>query len=152
VRPSSTTSTTVPSIASVDDDGDGVPNGLDACAGTAAGDLVDARGCSVCPCDGRAEGGAWSGRAEYVRCVRSEARQRLAAGLFDAAHRRAALARARRSTCGRPDPTRCCIYAGATDAVGRCRIMRRTACESRIEAGSAADAGLGSCLPSPCGR
>jgi len=87
-----------------------------------------------------------------VRCVRSEARRRVAAGLFDAAHLRAALARARRSTCGRPDPTRCCIYAGATDVAGRCRIMRRTACESRIAGENAADAGPGSCLPSPCGR
>jgi len=152
VRPTSTTSTTVLSIASADDDGDGVPNGLDACAGTARGDLVDARGCSVCPCDGPAGGGTWIGRGQYVRCVRSEARRRVAAGLLDAGHRRAALDRARRSTCGRPDPTRCCLYTGATDTVGRCRITRRTACESRIAGGNAADAGPGSCLPSPCAR
>ena len=149
VRPPSTTSTTLPSIASVDDDGDGVPNGFDACPGTAPGDLVDARGCSVCPCDGPATGGAWGGRSAYLHCVRGEVRRRVVAGLLDAAHRRGALDRARRSTCGRVDATRCCTYGSAA---GRCRITRRAACESRVVAGDATDAGPGSCLPSPCAR
>jgi Metallo-peptidase family M12 len=145
------TSTTVPRAPS-DADRDGVPDVVDACPGTPAGDLVDASGCSVCPCDGPRTGGAWKLRAEYRRCVRAVTRHRRAEGGLGTLERRASSARLRQSTCGRRAKTRCCLYANAGDSAGRCRIMSAAACDTRVAAGDAADAGAGSCAPSPCAR
>jgi Metallo-peptidase family M12 len=149
-RPSSTT--TLPSVASTDGDGDGVSDSGDACTGTPRGDLVDGIGCPVCPCSGPVSGGVWSARSEYVRCMRSEVRRRMASGLFDPRRRRAALERTRRSTCGRPESTRCCSYRDASDTIGRCRLTRVPVCATRVTTSDAADVGPGSCVPSPCAR
>src|SRR4029077_1983480 len=68
-------------VPTVDDaDGDGVADTVDACPDTPARDLVDANGCSVCPCDQTADGAAWSSHADYVRCVVGEARRRVTEG------------------------------------------------------------------------
>src|SRR5207249_4932543 len=77
-----TTSTTLPAVPGGDGDGDGVPDARDACAGTPPGDLVDTRGCSVCPCDGPRGGGGWPARSAYLHCVRGEARLRVALGVL----------------------------------------------------------------------
>jgi len=140
-----TTSSTIP--ATDHDDGDGIPGALDACPGTPPGELVAADGCSVCPCGGDPTLGVWPSRASYLRCVRAEVVRRRTAGL-DAAAGRAALRHARRSTCGRPLLTRCCIPA----AGGRCRLVPASHCDWLARPGRAADAGPGSCVPDPCPR
>jgi len=142
------TSTTPPAVPGGDADGDGVPDARDACAGTPPGDLVDARGCSVCACNGP-RGGGWPARSAYLRCVRGEARLRVALGVLGRREQRSALERARQSSCGRAAATRCCLYAGAEDVTGRCRVMRGAACATHEVA---ADLGPGSCVPSPCAR
>jgi len=141
------TSTTLPAVPGGDSDGDGVPDARDACAGTPSGDVVDASGCSLCPCDGPRGGGRWQSRSAYLRCVRGPAKLRLARH-----EQRSALERARQSSCGRAAATRCCLYTGANDVTGRCRVMRGAACATHVSTGAAADLGPGSCMPSPCAR
>src|SRR5204863_892345 len=145
------TSTTPPAVPGGDADGDGVPDARDACAGTPPGDLVDARGCSVCACNGP-RGGGWPARSAYLRCVRGEARLRVALGVLGRREQRSALERARQSSCGRAAATRCCLYVGAEDVTGRCRVMRGAACATHVSTGAAADLGPGSCMPLPCAR
>src|SRR6266436_1711501 len=141
------TSTTLPAVPGGDSDGDGVPDARDACAGTPPGDVVDASGCSLCPCDGPRGGGRWQSRSAYLRCVRGAAKLRLARHA-----QRSALERARQSSCGRAAATRCCLYTGADDVTGRCRVMRGAACATHVSSEAAADLGPGSCMPSPCAR
>jgi len=113
---------------------------------------VDARGCSVCACNGPRAGGGWPVRSAYLRCVRGEARLRVALGVLGRRERRSALERARQSSCGRTAATRCCLYAGADDVSGRCRVMRGAACATHVSTEVAVDLGPGSCMPSPCAR
>jgi len=146
------TSTTLPAVPGGDSDGDGVPDARDACAGTPPGDVVDASGCSLCPCDGPRGGGRWQSRSAYLRCVRGPAKLRVALGVLGRHERRSALERARQSSCGRAAATRCCLYTGANDVTGRCRVMRGAACATHVSTEAAADLGPGSCKPSPCAR
>ena len=146
------TSTTLPAVPGGDSDGDGVPDARDACAGTPPGDVVDASGCSLCPCDGPRGGGRWQSRSAYLRCVRGPAKLRVALGVLGRHERRGALERARQSSCGRAAATRCCLYTGANDVTGRCRVMRGAACATHVSTEAAADLGPGSCKPSPCVR
>jgi hypothetical protein len=139
-----TTTTTLPRPPA-DGDGDGVSDAIDACLDTPEGELVDAGGCSLCPCDGPRTGGTWKSRTDYLRCVRSTTRH---AGQA-VTQRRAAKARARTSTCGRRARTRCCLYSSPDDTDGRCRIMLASACAARTDA---VDLGAGSCAPSLCTR
>lgn len=138
--PPTTTSTTPPPIGPTDGDADGVPAASDACPDTPAGELVDATGCSVCPCAAPREGGTWRGRGRYLRCVRAEVKRR-------GGDARAALRAAQKSTCGRYGVTRCCV---TTDGGSACRLSRITSCRTREGRGEADDAGAGSCRPSPC--
>jgi len=114
--------------------------------------MVDASGCSLCPCDGPRGGGRWQSRSAYLRCVREPAKLRVALGVVGRHERRSALERARQSSCGRAAATRCCLYTGANDVTGRCRVMRGAACATHVSTGAAADLGPGSCMPSPCAR
>jgi hypothetical protein len=64
---------------------------------------------------------------------------------------RAAIRRARRSTCGDPSRTVCCVYAGDEDEVGECRIMTIERCEALWERSDyVEDMGPGGCQPNPC--
>ena len=146
------TSTTLLAVPGGDSDGDGVPDARDACAGTPPGDVVDASGCSLCPCDGPRGGDRWQSRSAYLRCVRGPAKLRVALGVLGRHERRSALERARQSSCGRAAATRCCLYTGANDVTGRCRVMRGAACATQVSTEAAADLGPGSCKPSPCAR
>lgn len=146
----STTTTTGPR-GPADGDGDGITDPFDLCAGTPPADLVDATGCSVCPCDGPS-GSAWPSRGRFLRCVRVEARRRFAAGELDAMGRKAALKRARTSTCARANRTRCCLYVGDADRVGTCQLLPPATCATRALPDDAIDLGAGSCLPAPCAR
>jgi hypothetical protein len=147
--PATTTSSTLAPAAPSDHDGDGVPDAVDACPDTPPGDLVDARGCSICPCGGPDPRAEWAAHADYVRCVRAETKRRLLRALTDHRLARAALDTARRSTCGRTETTRCCLYRGPGDTAGRCRLLAVPTCAGRA---GAVDVGPGSCVPSPCGR
>jgi hypothetical protein len=147
-----TTTTTAPGPGSVDADGDGVLDAADACPGTPAGELVDATGCSVCPCDGPRTGGRWASRTAYLGCVRAEVKRLGTARVLGRRAQRSALDAARRSSCGRPRSTRCCEYAGPADATGRCRVVSRAFCAAHVANLAATDLGPGSCLPSPCAR
>jgi hypothetical protein len=150
---SSTTTTTLPPAPGADGDDDGVPDVLDVCPGTSAGEMTDDEGCSACPCATTVDGAPWASRLDYLRCVRSAAGSRLEDGSFTLVEARQAVRAARRSTCGRLDRSRCCLErtAGATAGARKCRVMRRDRCLERSSARvSAIDAGPGSCTPDPC--
>lgn len=133
-----------------DDDGDGVPDATDECLDTQPGDFIDAYGCPVCDCEMTAEGDAWPSRAAYVRCVLGEAKVRKDQGRLTAREFRAALKRARTSSCGDEDLTRCCVWK-AEDGEGRCRVMSWERCDYAVlNAYDAIDWDVGSCLPNPC--
>lgn len=133
-----------------DEDGDGVADELDYCLETPPRDFVDEFGCSVCDCEQSPEGESWSSRRAYVRCVASEARRRLTAGRIDADELRSAIRRARASSCGDEDLTRCCVFRTA-GRPGRCRIMDWERCDAEtLGAFDAVDWDVGSCLPNPC--
>ena len=132
-----------------DSDGDGVVDALDNCDDTPPGDLVDADGCSVCPCDATVNGDDWGSHRDYVRCVASAARSRFKIGALRPRDMRVVVKRARRSTCGNAELTRCCIYAEDAD-VGTCRMMPPDACDALSDHEDAEDEGGGSCVPNPC--
>gem|GEM_PF-3656690 len=82
-----------------DSDNDGVPDERDRCAGTVAGAVVNAAGCSIaqlCPCEG-----PWDSHRAYVRSVVERAWEFHQAGLISAAQRRETIAQAMASNCGR---------------------------------------------------
>jgi hypothetical protein len=139
--------------ATADDDGDGVADALDQCPDTAAGDLVGADGCSVCPCDVTASGNAWGSHQMYMACVVGEARNRRADGTMTSKSVRHVIRMARHSTCGNAQLTRCCVYANFDDEVGSCRTTTPDACETLDDGaddGEADDIGAGSCAGNPC--
>jgi DNA-binding beta-propeller fold protein YncE len=88
-----------------DADGDGVDDPLDACPGTAPGDLVGADGCSVsqrCPCAGPRDGLEWPNHGAYVTCVTRVRPEFVAAGILTRREAAAVVRRAARSQCGGP--------------------------------------------------
>ena len=138
-----------------DDDGDGVSDEIDECLDTPPADLIDEAGCSVCPCDGTADGAPWASHQAYVACVKSAARAQREAGALPRRAMRAAIKAARSSTCGTDALTRCCVFEDidedAEEVWGRCRTMTERACEDlgdRID--WTEDMGGGSCVPNPC--
>lgn len=148
-RPSTTTttrSTTTTTMIPGDRDGDGVPDGTDACPRSIGAEVVDARGCSACPCAGPAFGTPWPSRAAYIHCVR------LAIAPLDHARRSEVYELAHRSSCARTGRTRCCSYRTADATEGRCRLFRADSCAARAEVGRAVDLGPGSCAAVACTR
>jgi hypothetical protein len=81
--------------------------------------------------------------------MRTAARDLGAIGRLDRGRRRAALERTRRSSCGRPETTRCCMFGNASATTGRCRVVRRDQC---TDAASMRDVGAGSCVSVACER
>jgi hypothetical protein len=135
-------------------DGDGVADAADACPDT-EGDLVDADGCSVCPCAETLDGDSWRSHDDYVACVVAAARAQKAARRGSRRAIRQAVRRAKRSTCGDDGRTRCCIYPDDPDLdadtiVGRCRTTTVDECDRIADDHDAEDAGPGSCTPNPC--
>jgi len=149
---SSTTSTTAPPAGDGDGDGDGVPDGVDACPTTAPGELVDASGCPVCPCERMRDGTAWASRYAYLRCVRGEVRRRARLGEMSRATIRALTRQTRLSTCGSVGLTRCCVYGKAGTVGGECRVLRPARCDAnRQRALRVLDLGPGICDAGACG-
>ena len=137
-------------VADVDTDGDGVLDSLDQCDDTPPGDLVDADGCSICPCDETPDGDDWPSHGEYVRCVAKEARTRVHSHALRPRDMRAAVKRARKSTCGNAALTRCCVWEDENSDTGTCRVMSPDACDELSYRADAEDEGSGSCTPNPC--
>ena len=137
-----------------DSDMDGVMDDLDQCDDTPLGDLVDAAGCSLCPCDESVDAEPWPSHKRYVACVVGVAKHMRAAHQLTRKQKRAAVKRARRSTCGTEQLTRCCVYPDydpdAESVVGDCRIMTADACFDLGDRVDAEDEGSGSCTPNPC--
>ena len=143
-----------PALA-VDDDGDKVDDAVDQCVDTPPGDLVDETGCSVCPCDLRADGSEWSSHLEYLACVVDAAKQLRHAKKIGRKTARAAIRASRKSSCGNAQLTRCCIYPDDADqldtVVGQCRLMTVDDCDALSATHDfVEDADAGSCLPNPC--
>jgi hypothetical protein len=89
-----------------DADLDGVPDSVDQCADTPAGDVVDATGCSIAqiaPCSGPTTGGTWKNHGQYVSSVAQAAAAFLEQGLIDEAQADAIVAQAAQSNCGFAD-------------------------------------------------
>jgi len=81
-----------------DADGDGVPDNVDNCPGTSAGEVVNASGCSIdqlCPCKNQ-----WKNHGRYVSCVDDAAENFAAAGLITKAEESAIVSEASQSLCG----------------------------------------------------
>jgi hypothetical protein len=87
--------------------------------------------------------------------VSAEARARRRAGTMKRKEMLAAVKRARKSTCGNPNLTRCCVYAHLDDTasvnVGQCRMISPDACTALLDQVDwAEDVDVGSCTPNPC--
>jgi len=135
-------------------DQDGVTDEVDDCDDTPLGDLVDAAGCSLCPCDESVDAEPWTSHQSYVACVITEAKRMRAARQLTRKQKRAAVKRAKHSTCGIEQLTRCCVYPDYADdadtVVGDCRIMTADECFDLGDRVDAEDEGSGSCNPNPC--
>lgn len=128
-----------------DADGDGVADPIDACPDTAAYELVDDVGCSVCACDDD-----WSSRVWYLRCVYEEIRARREAGDLSSKDGRAVAKAARASTCGNPTRVRCCTMF-PEKGKGICRVVDALRCNAElVGTDDVVDMGSGSCVPNPC--
>src|SRR5206468_4454341 len=92
-----------------DADCGGVLDAFDLCPTTPALELVATSGCSLCPCEGPASGGAWASHTAYVNCVTAVANQLYLAGTLSKSRKTAVLTHAQKSTCGTTN-IRCCTW------------------------------------------
>jgi hypothetical protein len=96
----------VESLAPPDADSDGVPDSADACGGTPSATVVNADGCSLdqlVPCVPTS--GPWKNHGAYVSAFSHAAQSFYEQHLIDQATLDALVARAARSTCGKPAVT-----------------------------------------------
>jgi hypothetical protein len=85
-----------------DTDGDGVLNDQDLCPDTPPGGVVDAGGCSIeqlCPCNA-----PWRNHAEFVKCVKDEAKRFRKEHLITEKERKEIVKEAEESDCPPPRP------------------------------------------------
>ncbi len=85
-------------IRPIDSDQDGVPDYLDECPNTPAGEVVDAEGCSIeqlCPCEA-----SWKNHIAYVKCVKMVTAHFKRAGLITEVQERTLFKEAKSSGCG----------------------------------------------------
>ena len=125
-------------------DKDGVIDLVDLCPATEALELVDATGCSICPCDA-----AWASHAAYVNCVTYQASLRP----LSKSVKTAVLTHAKNSTCGMaPTFVRCCTWSfrAKVGSMGTCLIKDASQCKPAILNKWAEPRGTGSCYYNPC--
>jgi len=89
-----------------DADGDGVPNGTDACPNTPRGVIADPdTGCSLdqlCPCEGpRGQSVSWKNHGQYVSCVAKTLKSFLEKHLLPSATASRRNDEAAKSNCGK---------------------------------------------------
>ena len=87
----------------LDGDGDGVPDDVDQCPGSASGSVVDGKGCTIdqlVPCRGPASGGTWKNHGQYVSAISKTAEAFAVVGLLTSAEKDAVVRAAARSNCG----------------------------------------------------
>ena len=87
-----------------DADGDGVGDSLDQCPDSAAGDVVNAQGCSIdqlVPCSGPVSGGTWKNHGQYVSAVAHVSQTFVNQGLISGAEKGQIVSEAARSSCGK---------------------------------------------------
>jgi hypothetical protein len=92
-----------------DADGDGIPDSLDQCPGTPAGEIVDAEGCSIdqlAPCSGPASGGEWKNHGQYVATVVRVVEKFLVHRLITIEQAEEIIEQAAQSDCGKKDHRR----------------------------------------------
>src|SRR5438093_13375158 len=83
-----------------DADCDGVLDAFDLCPTTPALELVSTSGCSLCPCEWPASGGAWPNHTAYVNCVSAVANHPYLAHTLTKTHKTNVLSHALSSTGG----------------------------------------------------
>ena len=83
-----------------DSDGVGVPDVIDVCPGTPAGEVVNSNGCSISQLVPAS--GPWRNHGEYVSAVTKVAEQFVAEGLITEAQKDQIVADAAKSTIGKP--------------------------------------------------
>ena len=133
-----------------DADCDGVLDAFDLCPTTPALELVNTSGCSLCPCQGPAAGGAWAGHTAYVNCVSAVANQLYLARTLTLTQKTNVLTHAQRSTCGTTN-IRCCTWSKlAYGSMGSCAVMAPANCSFPILRKWAENRGTGSCFYNPC--
>jgi len=89
-----------------DSDTDAVGDACDQCS-DATTQAVSRRGCSIeqlCPCDGPNPDRAWKNHGQYLRCVKTKARDFRRRGIIDSEERRQIVGDSRANTCGAPLP------------------------------------------------
>lgn len=142
----------------LDTDGDGTLDIDDQCPETGAGDLVDEQGCGLsdaCPCDGTVDLEPWGSHAAYLGCVKAAGRTMVTEGAHTRKQVRRAIRRAKRSTCGNDNLTRCCVWTtdDLGDPVSRCLQVTVDRCDAYADdpdTDSADDIGPGLCDPTVC--
>jgi len=90
----------------LDRDRDGIPDEEEPCIclGTAPGQAVTSKGCSVdqlCPCDAPLGRASWKNHAEYIWCMSDAANELVTDGALTKEQRQEIVRRAERSACGR---------------------------------------------------
>jgi len=88
-------------------DTDTVGDSCDACPESAEAGVVNRRGCTLdqlCPCEGPEPDEAWRKHSRYVKCVNRKVRKFEKKDLITREERKAAVADAKQSTCGKLDP------------------------------------------------
>src|SRR5713101_5138154 len=115
-----------------DADCDGVLDAFDLCPATPALELVSTSGCSLCPCEGPASGGAWADHTAYVNCVTAKANQLYLAGTLSKSRKTAVITHAQKSTCGTAN-IRCCTWRKLVyGSMGSCTVMAPANCSFTI--------------------
>jgi sugar lactone lactonase YvrE len=90
-------------VSFLDGDGDGVPDDVDLCLDSQAGQPVNAEGCSIlqlCPCSGPLAGGTWRNHGAFVACRAQAARDFAAQGLIGRSEINVYVREAAAATCG----------------------------------------------------
>jgi hypothetical protein len=91
-------------VATVDSDGDGVPDTEDQCPNTPAGAIVNGHGCSIgqlVPCAGPLGGGTWKNHGQYVSAVTKATKDFVQQGVMTRQERHSAVREAAHSDCGK---------------------------------------------------
>ena len=142
----------------LDADGDGVADADDQCSETEPGDLVDGQGCGLsdaCPCEETVDLDPWGSHTAYILCIKAAGKAMVSAGAHTKREVRRAVRRAKRSTCGNDNLTRCCVWTSNADgdSIAQCMKVTVDRCDAYADdpnTDEADDIGPGVCDPTAC--